>query len=579
MGPAMGLRPLLLYPMKTSCFLYRCGVALTLFACQGRAAVADITFSDMSATSGITFQHNDGSKGEYHIVETMCAGLALFDYDNDGDVDIYFLNGNGDGPGAATVPARNRLYRNNGNWRFLDVTEQAGVGDTGHGLGVAVGDYDNDGDQDLYVNNYGPNLLYQNQGDGTFKDVTQSAGVANGNRVGAGASFLDADGDGDLDLFVANYIKFSPDKHVPRTKSGYPIYGGPSDYTPETATYFQNNGDGTFTDRSREVGVTRHAAPGMGIISADYDRDGDTDVFVANDGQMNFLFENDGQGNFKEVGLLRGFAYDSAGRVHASMGVDCADFDNDGFLDFHVTSFQQELATLYRNIGGQLLEDVTRQSGAGIGTRAPVTWGTGFADFDNDGDKDLFVACGHLYDQIDKFDRTSTYETPNVLFENIGKGRFKNISATAGQGMQIQRCSRGAAFDDLDGDGDVDVVVLNLRGKPTLLRNDSDNNNRWLAIDLRGTSSNRDGVGAMVEIKAGGKPQIAEVHSGRGYQGHHGSRIHFGVGENKTVESVRISWIGGASQLLQGVETNQVIQVEEASPDPKTNRVQGRSRP
>ena len=307
----------------------------------------------------IGFRHHDGSGGRYYIIEAMSAGLALFDYDRDGDIDIYFLNG-APMPGTrADTKPRDALYRNQGNWQFTDVTQQAGLGDTEHGLGVCVGDYDNDGDADLYLNNFGPNVLYRNNGDGTFTDATAQAGVQNGNRVGAGATFLDIDADGDLDLYVGNYIKFRFEQHVPRTRQGYPIYGSPIDYEPDADTLYRNNGDGTFTDISAESGIAAHAGPSMGLISADYDDDGDVDVLIANDGQPNFLFQNDGTGRFQEAGLLSGFAYDGVGRVHASMGVDGGDFDNDGRLDFHVTSYQNEQATLYRNLGGGLLEDVT----------------------------------------------------------------------------------------------------------------------------------------------------------------------------------------------------------------------------
>ncbi|MCP4192424.1 MAG: CRTAC1 family protein [Planctomycetaceae bacterium] len=540
------------------------GVILALVVVS-QAFAQSIEMTDVTSESGITFQHSDGSGGRYFIVETMSAGVALFDYDLDGDIDIYFLNGAPQPGSSTTKRPTNRLYRNDGQWRFTDVTDMAGVGDPGHGLGVSVGDYDNDGDPDLYINNFGPNILYRNDGNGKFTDVTEVANVGNGNRVGAGVVFLDIEGDGDLDLFAANYIRFAHDRHIPRTKKGYSIYGSPADYPAETNTLFRNNGDGTFTDISDESGIGAHAAPGMGVVSADYDFDGDSDIFVANDGQMNFLFQNDGRGKFKEVGLLSGFAYDASGRTHASMGVDCADFDNDGFLDFHVTSFQGEMATLYRNVGGKLLEDVTSRSGAGIGTRAPVTWGNGFVDFDNDGDRDLYIACGHLYDTVEEFDQSATYETPNLLFENQGEGRYANISRLGGQGMRVRGSSRGAAFDDLDNDGDIDAVVLNLRGTPTLLRNDSQGNNRWIDVKLEGKVTNRDGVGARVKVTADDLVLYDELHSGRGYQGHHGSRLHFGIGKRDRVDQIEVNWLGGGTTVLRDLAPGQVITVRESA--------------
>jgi hypothetical protein len=431
---------------------------------------------------------------------------------------------------------------------------------------VAVGDYDNDGDADLYLNNFGPNVLYRNNGDGTFTDVTAQAGVDSGQRVGAGACFLDMDADGDLDLYVANYVKFTHENHVPRTKLGYPIYGSPVDYQPEPDMLFRNNGDGTFTDVSVSSGIAAVAGSGMGTICADYDNDGDSDIFVANDGMRNFLFRNDGGGKFTEVGLISGFAYDMAGKVHASMGVDCGDFDNDGLLDFHVTSFQDELATLYHNVGRGFLEDVTIASGAAAGTRAPVTWGNALADLDNDGDRDLLIACGHLYDQLAKFDRSTTYATPNLLLENVGGGKFRDVSDQAGDGLRVPASSRGLAVDDLDNDGDLDAVVLNSRTRPTLLRNETPRRHHWLEVTLRGARANRDGVGARVEIMAGPLVLVDELHSGRGYQSHFGSRLHFGLGPHRRADRIRVRWPGGATQELTDVQVDRALTIHEPRP-------------
>ena len=531
------------------------------------SAETRIQLTDVTEETGISFRHYDGSSGRYYIVETMSAGLALFDFDNDGDVDIYFLNG-APQPGATVKDQpRNALYRNDGNWRFTDVTKEAGVGDPGHGLGVTVGDYDNDGYQDLYLNNYGPNVLYRNQGNGTFVNVTEAAQVANGDRVGAGTCFLDMDGDGDLDLYVANYVKFNHDIHVPRTKQGYPIYGNPGDYEAEPDTLYRNNGDGTFTDVSLESGVAAHPGPGMGMVCTDYDNDADTDVCVVNDGQANLLLQNDGSGSFKDVGLSTGFAYDHAGNVHASMGVDAADFDNDGFPDLHTTSYQLELATLYKNIRGNLFADVTIGAGAARGTRTPVTWGNGFVDFDNDGDRDIFIACGHLNDKLHLYDQTTTYETPNVILENLGQGKFADVSAGCGTGLAIRASSRGAAFDDLDNDGDVDVVILNSRKQPSLLRNDSATSYTWVDLQLQGTASSRDGVGARVELLAGELKLVDEVHSGRGYQGHFGSRLHFGLGRHKRVDQVTVRWVGGKTDIWKDLPVNKRLVLKEPSPE------------
>jgi hypothetical protein len=544
-----------------------------LFAggCLATSASANdspILLHDVTDQTGIDFQHTDGGSGKYYIVEYMSGGLALFDYDSDGDVDIYFLNGAAM-PGAKLdfVP-RDALYRNDGNWKFTDVTEQAGVGDAGHGLGVAVGDYDNDGDGDIYVNNFGPNVLYQNNGNGTFADVTAVAGVQNGDRVGAGTNFLDIDSDGDLDLFVGNYVKFSFDKHVPRTKQGLPYSGGPLDYERETNTLYRNNGDGTFTDVSVESGVARHAGYCMGVVCSDYDGDGDTDILVGNDTGANFLFQNDGTGKFEEVGLLSGFAYDGSGNPQGTMGVDCADFDNDGLVDVHTTTYENELATLYKNMGG-FFEDVTTRTGAGLGTLAPVKWGNGLIDFDNDGDRDIFIANGYLNVNIDRISDLAPLLGKDTLLANTGDGKFVEVTESSGDGMKLELSGRGAGFDDLDNDGDLDVVILNSRGTPTLLRNDSPSDHHWIDLKLRGKSTNRDAVGARVEVVAGDLTQVDEVRSGRGYQSHFGTRLHFGLGSRDRIDLIRVLWPAVGTQqahvdVLENVDVDGVVEMEES---------------
>ena len=529
------------------------------------SARSPITLTDVTHETGIDFVHTDGSAGQRYIVETVSAGLALLDYDHDGDIDIYFLNGAPLRGTQVDVRPGNALYRNDGDLRFTDVTQQAGVGDTGYGLGVAAGDYDSDGDLDLYLNNYGPNVLYRNNSDGTFTDVTKQAGVANGSQVGAGTCFLDMDKDGDLDLYVSNYFKWTYDLHVPLAQSGFPVYANPRFYVPMPDTLFRNNGNGTFSDVSVSCGIGQHAGWGMGTVCADYDNDGDTDIFVANDIAENFLFQNDGAGHFEEVGLMTGFAYDGHGDEQGSMGVDCGDTNNDGLLDFYVTSYQGQLATLYRNLDGEMFEDVTLLTGAGSDTLPDVTWGNSMVDFDNDGDRDIFVACGHLQDNIELYDDTATYATSNRLLLNTDHQKFVDISADAGSGMQVKLSSRGAGFDDLDNDGDVDVVILNSRCKPTVLRNDSPNQGHWLQVQLRGVKTNRDGVGARVKVVSGDLTWVDEVHSGRGYQSHYGMRLHFGLAERTRIDRVEVSWIGGSTDVLEHVEVDQVLTVTEGA--------------
>ncbi|MBN1443462.1 MAG: CRTAC1 family protein [Planctomycetes bacterium] len=536
---------------------------LLLLPSSAAALESRVVLTDVTAQTGITFRHTDGGSGRRYIVETVSAGLALFDYDRDGDIDIYFLNGSPLPGTKASSPPRNALYRNEGGWKFTDVTAEAGVGDTGYGLGVAVGDYDGDGYQDLYLNNFGRNVLYRNRGDSTFSDATDAAGVSGGDRVGAGTCFLDMDGDGDLDLYVANYLKFSFDKHVSLTTRGVPVYANPRYYPPDPDTLFRNNGDGTFTDVSEESGVGRHAGWGMGIVCGDYDDDGDTDVFIGNDVSANFLFENDGKGRFREVALLSGTAFDLHGDEQGSMGVDCGDYDGDGWLDFYVTSYQSQFATLYRNLGDAGFEDVTMRTGAGAGTLPHVTWGNSIVDLDKDGHRDIFVACGHLQDNIEAYDDSSRYHARNILLMNDGRGRFRPAPEGSGDGLLVCLSSRGAGFDDLDNDGDVDIVILNSRREPTVLRNDTRNSHHWLQVELRGVKTNRDGVGARVTLVAGGRKFVDEVHSGRGYQGHHGSRLYFGLGSASRVDRLEIRWVGGGTDVHENIAADQRITVTE----------------
>jgi len=527
-----------------------------------------IQLTDVTEQTGIRFQHTNGASGRFHIVETVSAGLALFDYDLDGDIDIYFLNGAfHDSTPNEPLPC-NALYRNEGKWVFTDVTEASGVGDQGYGLGVVVGDYDNDGDPDLYLNNYGPNRLYSNNGDGTFRDVTKQAGLAPGAVMGAGANFLDIDGDGDLDLYVSHYVKCLKDQPTPATRGGFPSYLGPAAdiYANTRDLLYRNNGDCTFTDISEISGIGQHMGAGMGTVCGDFDNDGDTDIITANDMCANFLFVNDGLGRFEETGLMAAMAYDQHGEVQGSMGAILADYDNDGWLDLHVTTYQEQWSTLYRNLRDGGYEDVTMMVGAGTGTHAKVTWGNGLADFDNDGDRDLFLACGHLQPYADSFDNRTTYLQTNHLYENQGQGRFIDVSSQGGPGMRVRLSSRGAGFDDLDNDGDVDVVILNSRSKPTLLRNDTPSQGHWLQIHLRGKRANHQGVGARVKVVAGDLTQIDEVFSGRGYQSHYGTRLYFGLHHRTKVVRIDVNWIGGGADTYRNIEVDQRVLLEEGEP-------------
>jgi hypothetical protein len=373
------------------------------------------------------------------------------------------------------------------------------------------------------------------------------------------------DKDGDLDLYVSNYFDFSYDKHSDYTINGVPTYVGPGFYPSLPDVLYRNNGDGTFTDVTVASGIAEQDGPGMGMVCGDYDIDGDTDIFVLNDMKGNFLFENDGTGKFEDVGLIAGVAYNLNGEEHGSMGADCGDYDNDGWLDFHETSYQTQLATLYRNLGNGMFEDVTPVTGAGAGTLPLVTWGNSFVDFDNDGDRDIFIACGHIQVNIERYDDTTSYLTPNIVLMNTGDGKFVDVSNESGDGLKVKLSSRGSGCDDLDNDGDVDVVVLNSRREPTILRNDSPSKGHWIQVRLRGTKSNRDGVGARVKVIAGDLTLVDEVHSGRGYQSHYGMRLHFGLGNRNRVDRIEVHWIGGGTDILKNIEVDQLLTITEGT--------------
>jgi len=429
-------------------------------------------FVEVTQDAGIDFHHKDGSSGRRYVIEPMTAGLLIFDYDKDTREDIYFLNG-APLPGCSPKETpRNRLFRNLGGWKFADVTEAAGVGDPGYGLGVAAADVDNDGFEDIYVNNFGPNVFYHNNGNGTFSDATDLCGVRGGDQMGAGVCFLDADRDGWVDLYVGNYIHFSFDQHIPRVINGVPSYPGPLDYQPVPDTFYRNQGDDTFRDISDQAGIGSLAGTCMGLVAGDFDNDGDSDIFVCNDVKENFLWINDGAGHFEESAILRGVAYDAFGAPQASMGADCGDLNNDGLLDLFMTSYQNETVTFFRNLG-DCFEDATPVSGAGASSYSFVTWGVIIADFDNDGFRDVLIACGHLDDNVELRDSTTSYWAKNILLRNLGNGKFQDVTASSGPGLQVRLSSRGAAAGDLDNDGDLDIVVLNSRMPATVLRNDT----------------------------------------------------------------------------------------------------------
>ncbi|HBE68520.1 MAG TPA: hypothetical protein DDW52_10270 [Planctomycetaceae bacterium] len=542
-------------------------VSLVMFV-LGALVCAEVTaqsikFTDVSSQSGIDFEHTTGASGEGYLVEGVSAGLATLDFDGDGLLDIYFCNGAPLRGTVANGPVTNRLFRNEGGLKFKDVTDQAGVGDAGYALGVGVADFDGNGYPDIYVNNFGANVLYRNNGDGTFTDVTETAGVACGQNVGAGVGFFDMEGDGDLDLYVGNYVDFSYETHVPIVLKGKNYTAGPQYYNPVPDTLYRNNGDGTFTDVSQESGLARFAGPSMGLMCVDIDNDNDTDVYVCNDGKPNFLFVNDGDGHFQESAFLFGVACDLTGQANSSMGVDCGDYNNDGQIDIISTNYQAELPNLYRNLGGGFFEDATSSARLPYSLFPHVNWGTSFTDFDNDGDEDVFIACGH-FDRIETIDDRTQMKIRNYVLRN-DNGKFADIGVTE-VGLTAVKSSRASAAEDLDNDGDIDVVVLNSNDSVTLLRNDLDSQNAWICLKLVGPGRNKDAVGAVVSV---GQPQPQKRYrvSGRGYQSHFGSILHFGLGE-VGVEKVQVSvrWPDGR-ETEQEVSVNKLTRIEH-SPDP-----------
>lgn len=518
-------------------------------------------FNDFTVQSGVRFHHYDGNSGRKYVMETTCSGLGLFDYNNDGFLDIYFVNG-AILPGAAdTISPPNRLFRNNGDMSFTDVTGEAGVGDRNYGYGCVAGDYDNDGDLDLYVVNWGPNRLYRNNGDGTFTDVALEAGVEDP-RQGAAAAFVDIENDGDLDLYVTNYLVIDVEKHKPCYRGGVMTYCSRLDYDYEYDALYRNNGDGTFTDISKEAGVVTPST-GMSVVCTDYDNDGFQDIFVANDAKPSFLFHNRGDGTFEEVGTYIGVAYDLNGAPQGNMGADFADFDGDGHFDLLTTNYQHQMVAVYQNIGGALFQDVCRETRIGPDTIPQVTWGCGFEDFDNDGFLDVFIACGHLIDNVEEFDKSTTYKEKNLIFRNNGQGVFDNISENSGPGLHILKSSRGTAFGDLDNDGDIDLVITNAREWADVLRNDSVNNNHWILIRTVGTESNRDGVGARITLTLNGKNRIEEVRSGGTYAGMNDLRVHFGLGNRDTIDRLSVRWPSGKEDVMTGVAADRILTVTE----------------
>ena len=532
-------------------------------------AAGAVRFTDVAAHVGVTLPNLSGEEEQEYLVDTMMGGVAFLDHDVDGDLDLYVLNGSRVGGFPDGGHPRNALYRNDGDI-FADATEAAGLGDTGWGMGVAAADHDNDGDPDVFITNYGRNVLYENRGGQTFADVTARAGVGD-EGFSTGCAFFDSDRDGDLDLYVANYVDFrhyigtTPERRY--EWRGLTVHFGPRGLRGEADVFYRNEGDGVFTDATEAANVVdEEQLYGLGVVAGDLDDDGDADFYVANDTGPNYLYRNQGDGTYEELGWMAGVAYGESGESQGSMGIALGDYDNDEDQDLLVTNFWEETNTLYRNDGGgEIFSDVTFHARVGLESFPFLAWGTGFFDYDNDGDKDLFIANGHIFPQVDRANLGVSYAQRNQLFENLGDGTFHELSQAAGPGLQIEKVSRGAAFGDYDDDGDVDILVLNLNDAPSLLRNDGGHRGNWLRVRTIGTASNRDGIGARARVRCGELIQVEEVGSGSSYLSNNDPRLHFGLGDAARVDELRITWPSGLVETWRDLAVNQLLVVREGS--------------
>jgi hypothetical protein len=551
---------------------YECGhiaflfmVLLIITSCQSNnksssksiaapPAANDDYFQEIGKEIGIDFIHSIGDKELSNIVESSGAGAAFLDYDQDGYIDLYVCNGtwlkgvnSGDKP--AVMP-ENHLYHNLGNGTFEDVTKKAGVGGPWYSMGVTVGDYNNDGYPDLYVSNYGKNVLYKNNGNGTFTDVTNRAGIGGKETdFNTGAVWFDYDNDGFLDLYVGKYLNFDPNYKYYYAPDGFP---GPLAYDAQPDVLYHNNGDGTFEDVTKKMGITDIDGRAMGVGAADYDDDGFVDIYVANDHSMNYLWHNNGGKSFTDMGTPSGTAFGQSGESAVSMSVDFADYTGSGRMDMFISD--DKYCRLYENLGNGIFTDKSYPSGIAMPAGQFVGWSSSFIDYNNDGLVDIYKTNGalkHLYGQEDQ------------LFENIGDGKFKDVSTESGKYFMQKLVGRGACFGDYDNDGDIDGYIVNLNDRGAFLRNNKGNQNNWIELKLTGTTSNRDGIGARIKLTAGGKVYVTQKKSTSGYLSQNDPRVHFGLAKNEMIDKIEIKWPSGKIQALENVKVNQILTVKE----------------
>jgi hypothetical protein len=542
----------------------------------GQSADSAIVFENTIKASKIDFLLKNSVSPQRYSIETMTGGVAVFDYNNDGLLDIFFTNG-------AEIPSlkksnssfHNKLFRNNGDGTFTDVTEKAGLAGVGYSMGVAAGDYDNDGFVDLYVTGFNCNQLFHNNGDGTFTDSTEKAGVSGvlkrGKPWSVAAGWIDYDNDGLLDLFVVNYLDYSLST-AHSCKTGNVVdYCSPDEYRGTPNILYRNNGDGTFTDVSQQSRISQYLGKGMGVAFADYDGDGFTDIFVSNDSIPNFLLHNNGDGTFTDVALLAGVAYNENGKAVAGMGTDFRDIDNDGMPDIFLTAMYGDSFPLYRNPGKGQFEDVTETTGIAAMTSRFTAWGTGIFDFDNDGNKDIFAAGSAILDNSMEVNH-KPYPLPNFLYRNLGNMRFKDVSGEAGASFSVPAAHRGAGFGDLNNDGKIDIVVTVLNGEPQLLMNRSQNHNHWIILKLVGVADNRDGLGTRVKITTANGVQYNEATTAVGYNSSSDKRVYFGLQNATVVDQIELVWPTGVKQVLNHVTADQILTIVQSGSSKKSGR-------